>query len=155
MKNFNLIILLIAPIFAFSQANSITNKEKKAIDAFTNSMCECVNEVMNVLDENMLKYLDEFATNGETAASEYLANFMQTATSKESQSLLDSSNYMQTEEFGLKFDVCDDKSTLSNKSSDEIDNLKGVAYDYFIRSMSNNSVCKISKSLFELGNTDN
>lgn len=152
MKKQLFISLLLIPIISFAQ---LPKKEKILIDEYANSLCECVNEVMNTLDVNMIKYLDVFAKNGEVAANNFLTAFMEKGTPEEVQALLDSSNLMQAEDFGLKIEACEDNSKLSSKAINEIEGLKGGAYDYFMNSLSNKSNCKLSKMLLDMGANNN
>ena len=118
-------------------------------------MCECVNDLMNTLDINMIKYLDVFAKSGENDATYFLNAFLETGTPEEVQAFLDSSDVMLTEDFGFKIEACEDNSKLSSKAIYEIDDLKGDAYDYFMNSLSSKSNCKLSKMLLDMGTNNN
>lgn len=151
MKKSFLIILLLIPFVSFSQ---LPKKERKAIDNYADSTCQCLNELINTLDGKMVEYLNVFSEEGEVTAQAFLANYLENASEEDTNSLLESANLMQTESFGLKIEACDDGSNLSSKTSEEIENEKGSSYDYYLKVLSTNSNCKLTKMFIEMGNED-
>ena len=151
MKKSFLVLLFIIPILSFSQ--QLPREEQKSIDTYANSACDCVNNLINTLDSGMVEYLQIFADSGETAAQTFLNEYLTSVTEEDASALLKSANLMQTEAFGIKIEACEDRSNLSEKSNNEIDNESGGSYDYFIKALSVNQNCKLMKLFLEMGNS--
>ncbi len=154
MKKLFLALLFIIPLVAFSQEQTFPSKEKKAIDSYLNTFCECLNEVLSTLNPTMIEYMQIFADSGEATAQKFINNYVENATEEEVNNFLASANMMQNEAFISKLDNCDDKGTMSQKSIDSIDNEKGESYDYLMKSMSKNIQCKFTEMFIKMGSEE-
>lgn len=148
MKKYFLFLFFIIPFFAFTQLNE---QEKQLIDNYAVNLCDCVNDLINTLDPVMIDYIKVLAGKGEIEAQEFLTDYLSSANEEETNLLLTSANKMESEEFISKIENCDSENSLSEIMVLEINNEKGISYDYFLQSMSDFNICNLTKMFYYLG----
>jgi hypothetical protein len=147
MKSAFLTLLLI-PFLSFGQ---VSKKEKKSIDKYALSMCECVNDLMSELHPKTIEVVMLMAEKGQEDAMKDVEAMLTEMTPEEMQEFLASFTTMESEEFLQKIEDCDGSDSLDPEMKEQIDNAEGDAHAYLMEVLGREEACKVMKSLYDLG----
>lgn len=145
-----LLTLLLIPFLSFSQ---VSKKEKKSIDKYATSMCDCVNEVLNTLHPKVNDVIALIAEKGQDEAMKDVQTMTEEMDSEELQEFLESFTIMESDEFSQKLDDCDRTAILISELGDEINIEEGDANDYLMEVIVHKEACRMVKLLYDLGSS--
>lgn len=145
------IILLLLVFVPYLSIGQTSKKDKKKIDKYSATICDCVNENMVSLHPKALKVIQLISEKGQEEAMKEVELMIGEMELEEMNEFLSSFNTMESEEFQQKIEQCDDPALLTSEVKEQIDNAEGDAYDYFMKVLSQEDTCKVLKLLHDLG----
>ncbi len=148
-----LLTLLLIPILSFGQVevNELSKKDKKSIDKYATSMCDCVNEQMATLHPKVIEVVLLMGEKGQEEAMKDVEGMLAEMDPAEMQEFLEAFTIMESDEFMQEIENCDGSDRLSAETKEQIDNAEGEAHDYLMRVLSQEEACEVMKALYDLG----
>jgi hypothetical protein len=150
MKIF-LLALFLVPALSFSQ---VSKSDKKSIDNYANTMCECVSDYITSLHPRTTEVLIIMAEKGEDVAISELEKMLEEMEPEEVEEFLGAFAAMESEEFQQNMNVCNQTELLNEGIEAQLDNELGAGYDYFM-SLLNEDQCEVMKALYDIGSSEN
>ena len=146
-----LLILLLVPFFSLGQ---LSNKDKKSIDQYAVSMCGCVNDLFEALHPKTIDVILMMAENGQEEAMSTVETWLDEMGADEKNEFLASFQAMESEEFTQQILACDESDRLDPTIKEQVDNARGDAHMYLLEVLGRSEGCKVMKSLYDLGNSE-
>ncbi len=140
--------LLLLPFLSFGQ---VSEKDKNSIDAYTITICECMNELMETLHPLTIDLILLTAEKGEDEAFIEFESKLAEMSEEEVEDFLLSVDKMASEEFEEYIDDCGEASELDAELDESINSEEGGAFEYLLEVLNREKACKIMSALYEIG----